>query len=68
MARKPVTHLVVLAGGSVFTRCGIRLSDSDTTLTYDDKIIETTHFWLKMTCQDCRHGTVRQRPKLRVVK
>ena len=54
---------------STHTRCGIRLSDTDTMLTYSGVNIETTHFDKLITCPDCRDHFVRVvKPNLSVVR
>jgi hypothetical protein len=66
MARCDVHRLALLEHGSVYTRCGIRLSDTDTSRGYYDEPIETTHFDVRTTCPDCRRKI--KFPDLRVVK
>jgi hypothetical protein len=64
-----IHRLVMHEDFSVHTRCGIRLSDDDTMLTYHGVRIETTHFDARITCADCANHVVRvSAPKLSVVQ
>ena len=73
-----IHRLVMHEDFSTHTRCGIRLSNDDTMLTYAGVAIDTTHFDARITCPDCRDHFVRvvtpmltvvpKRPKLSVVR
>lgn len=66
--RLSIMHrLALLEHGSCSTRCGIHLSDTDTSLTAYGSPIETTYFDHLTTCRDCIKGAPK-RPTLRVVK
>ncbi len=64
-----IHRLVMHEDFSTHTRCGIRLDDNDTALTYAGVEIDTTHFDARITCPDCRDHFVRvAKPKLSVVR
>lgn len=67
MAQPEVTHRAGLfEHGMCKTRCGIRLSDTDTSRTYYDTPIHVTYFDARTTCEFCLNP--KSRPQLRSVQ
>lgn len=60
-------HGITLSShGFPFTVCGIRLSSSDTDLTFHNTPIEVTGFDVRISCPDCQRKLAF--PGLKVVK